>query len=391
MAAMNPALRPCLPTLILLFATLVAGLPSAAAAGPPTGAVVPEVGAVEEIYRQRKYADAVVKADELVAAGQVDPANEYWAARALRALKRFDESADRFRAMSRRFPTAPDAPNADVDAEIALLGKVQDGPMDAAARKAAAAAGQRLLAVAKKHESKPDTQARALYIAGNAFRMAQADTEAISSYGSCRTLSAAAATGYPAKCTHGLGTIHARNGENEEARRLYRECSLQQDDSGTSRRCSKSLARMELVGLPAPELEVETWIHGTPHPLASLKGKVVMLFFFATWCPHCKATLPTLPDYLAKFEGQPFEILAITNNARGQTTESAKLFVQDPQWKIDYPVAVDAGGATTVAMEASGIPQIILIDKKGIVRWSDHPAYLTDGMIERLIAEPGGA
>ena len=65
--------------------------------------------------------------------------------------------------------------------------------------------------------------------------------------------------------------------------------------------------------------------------------------------------------------------------------------MKDPQWKISYPVGVDARGATTMAMEATGIPQIILIDKKGVVRWSDHPAYLKDEMIEALIAEPGGA
>ena len=116
-----------------------------------------------------------------------------------------------------------------------------------------------------------------------------------------------------------------------------------------------------------------------------------MLFFFATWCPHCKKTLPTLPRYLERYKGKPFELLALTNNVRGQTTESATLFIQDPQWGISYPVGVDANGATTTAMEASGIPQIILIDKKGIVRWSDHPAYLTEGMIDTLVAEPGGA
>jgi hypothetical protein len=83
--------------------------------------------------------------------------------------------------------------------------------------------------------------------------------------------------------------------------------------------------------------------------------------------------------------------MALTNNVRNQTTESAALFVKDPQWQISYPVGVDANGATTIAMEASGIPQVILIDRKGVVRWSDHPAYLKDEMIEALLAEPGGA
>ena len=81
----------------------------------------------------------------------------------------------------------------------------------------------------------------------------------------------------------------------------------------------------------------------------------------------------------------------IAGRGCNQTTESAALFIKDPQWQINSPVGIDARGATTMAMEASGIPQVILIDKKGVVRWSDHPAYLKDEMIEKLLAEPGGA
>ena len=380
-----------LASLTLLLLALAAPLTTRAEEGDDARAKKPAPGPVEALYMERQYEKALEAADKLVAEKKVDPANEYWAARTLRVLKRFDEAAERFRALAKRFPEAEDAPNAEIDAEISLLGKMPEGEYSDKDRTFAQTIGARLMEIANRHADKPEAQARALYIGGNAFRMALADKEAESAYGTCGALKAAAASGYPAKCTLGLGTILSRNGDDDGARKLYRQCALQDDHASTAKRCSRSLSRMELVGLPAPELEVETWIHGKPSPLASQRGKVVMLFFFATWCPHCKATLPTLPGYEEKFKGQPFQLIAITNNVKGQTTESAKLFVQDPQWKIDYPVAVDAAGQTTIAMEASGIPQVILIDKKGVIRWSDHPAYLKDEMIAKLLAEPGGA
>ena len=103
-----------------------------------------DVGPVEALYKERKYEEAIQAADKLVAAKQVDPANEYWAGRALRVLKRYDEAAERFRALSRRFPQATEAPNSDIDAEISLLGKMPKGEHSDKDRKYAAGIGQRL-------------------------------------------------------------------------------------------------------------------------------------------------------------------------------------------------------------------------------------------------------
>jgi thiol-disulfide isomerase/thioredoxin len=261
--------------------------------------IPPDAGPVEELYKQRQYEAAVRKADELRGAKQVTSGNEYWAARALRVMKRYDESADRFREVSEKFPGTEDAAKADVDTWVAILGKMPEGYHDAAARKLATDTAGELLGVAKKHAGKDGAaQARALYIAGNAFRMGHADEKAATAYASCRALTGnaeALETGYPDKCTQGLASIKARNWEEEEALALYRECAVQDRNPSTAKRCSKNLARMELVGHQAPELKMETWVNGAPQTLAQNRGNVVMLFFFATWCPHCKTTLPTLP------------------------------------------------------------------------------------------------
>ena len=67
--------------------------------------------------------------------------------------------------------------------------------------------------------------------------------------------------------------------------------------------------------------------------------------------------------------------------------ESAKAFVADPHWQINWPAATDKDGTSTEAWQALGIPSAFLVDKKGIVRWADHPVYLSSEMIDRLLAE----
>ena len=240
MLLQSPLSLPCLllPGLLLLVPTACVNAqtqsaPQAKPAAPATTAKAVELpkkpGPVEELYKQRQYEEALRKADELRGQKQVTAENEYWAARALRVLKRADESAARFRQISKEFPDTDQAASADVDALIAELGQMPEGHHDAAALALANKVGGDLLAVADRHAKKnwPNTQARALYIAGNAFRMGHEDARAASAYGTCRGLESAVDSGYPDKCTLGLGTIKSRTWKPDEALDLYRECALQ--------------------------------------------------------------------------------------------------------------------------------------------------------------------
>ena len=87
MLAQRPRVRPTLAALLggLLLAP---ALPAAAQTAPAQATAKPELGPVEELYKQRQYEAALRKADELKGAGELDADNEYWAARALRVMKR---------------------------------------------------------------------------------------------------------------------------------------------------------------------------------------------------------------------------------------------------------------------------------------------------------------
>ncbi len=104
-----------------------------------------------------------------------------------------------------------------------------------------------------------------------------------------------------------------------------------------------------------------TDIHGTNWNLKSLRGKVVLVNFWATWCPPCVKELPALEAVYARFRDQGLVILGISDE------EPAKLQTFLAGQKIDYPVLRDPGGKTGEAFEvpAIGIPESFLYDREG--------------------------
>jgi len=104
-----------------------------------------------------------------------------------------------------------------------------------------------------------------------------------------------------------------------------------------------------------------TDIHGTKWNLKSLRGKVVLVNFWATWCPPCVKELPDLGAVYARFRDQGFVILGISDE------DPSKLQPFLSQHKIGYPVLSDPGGKTGEAFEAPaiGIPESFLYDREG--------------------------
>jgi len=129
-----------------------------------------------------------------------------------------------------------------------------------------------------------------------------------------------------------------------------------------------------LVGQSAPEVTLDRTI-GTFANLASLRGKVVILDFMAHWCGPCKAALPSLIN-LQSGNKSTIQVVSLTGyyGYYGTTKDLApakefdlmKSFVTN--YKMDWPVVFDASGKNNKNYHVGGIPQLVLIDKKGIVR-----------------------
>jgi len=125
---------------------------------------------------------------------------------------------------------------------------------------------------------------------------------------------------------------------------------------------SAAVARLEADDLRRGQADFTlTDIHGTKWNLKSLRGKVVLVNFWATWCPPCVKELPDLEAVYARFRDQGFVILGISDE------DLSKLQPFVAQRKIDYPVLIDPGGKTGEAFEAAaiGIPESFLYDREG--------------------------
>jgi len=73
-------------------------------------------------------------------------------------------------------------------------------------------------------------------------------------------------------------------------------------------------AQINLLGKPGPEIDVATWIVGDPVTLADLRGRVVLLEFWATWCKPCQEMFPKLTAHYEQHADQGLEVVAITRH-----------------------------------------------------------------------------
>jgi thiol-disulfide isomerase/thioredoxin len=126
-----------------------------------------------------------------------------------------------------------------------------------------------------------------------------------------------------------------------------------------------------------PEFVVEKWLTGEPDH----RGKFVLIEFWATSDVPCRAAIPDLNRFQAEFRNH-LVVIGITDDA-----EDVVRKMTDP--KIEYAVAIDTQSRTRKAMEVTGIPHILIVDPRGIVRWEGFPFLpgfeLTDKVVAELI------
>lgn len=107
-----------------------------------------------------------------------------------------------------------------------------------------------------------------------------------------------------------------------------------------------------------------TALDGTPVSLESLHGKVALLDFWATWCPPCRESVPTLLTLHKRFANQPVEFIGISADANEQAWRK---FVADHH--MDWPDYLDSNGAVQEDFSVDSYPTYIVIDRAGLIRF----------------------
>lgn len=128
----------------------------------------------------------------------------------------------------------------------------------------------------------------------------------------------------------------------------------------------------DLLGKPAPELDLDL-LDGGKASLAAHRGKdVVLLDFWATWCPPCVRGLPVVSDVAAGFKDKGVVFYAVNEQ---ETPDAIRKFLEKKQ--LDIKVALDAEGAAGRDFGVRGIPQTVLIGRDGTVQ-SVHVGFSPD-------------
>ncbi len=141
----------------------------------------------------------------------------------------------------------------------------------------------------------------------------------------------------------------------------------------------------QLEGKPAPELQVESWI-GDAVKLADLKGKVVVVDFWATWCGPCMASIPENVKLVSERADDGLVFVGVHDSNSGW--QNAAKAVKDR--KVNYAVAKDkAGGPSASAYKVQFWPTYVVIDRTGTVRAAGlMPGHVKD-VVDLLLKEPG--
>ncbi|HEX5550401.1 MAG TPA: TlpA disulfide reductase family protein [Nitrospira sp.] len=126
-----------------------------------------------------------------------------------------------------------------------------------------------------------------------------------------------------------------------------------------------SIAQRGVVkpGEPAPNFQLRD-MEGRIVSLSDLRGKVVLLNFWATWCGPCRVEMPAMERLYRTYDRKDFEILAVSTDAQGVAV--TRPFQQEN--RLTFPILHDADFRVGLSYGARTLPMTFMVDRQGIVR-----------------------
>jgi thiol-disulfide isomerase/thioredoxin len=185
----------------------------------------------------------------------------------------------------------------------------------------------------------------------------------------------------------------AARGERPEAVAFLRDQLKLFAATSLAERIRKNINLLNLEGKPAPPLEAPEWLGPKPPSLASLRGHPVLLFFWAHWCPDCKAEVAILANLKKTFAPQGLVLVGPTRYygyvAGGEDAPPAveKRYIDQVRNQFyaalsDMPVPLSP--ANFVTYGASTTPTLVLVDGAGLVRYY-HPGAASEAELTARI------
>lgn len=187
--------------------------------------------------------------------------------------------------------------------------------------------------------------------------------------------------------------VAAHRGERTDAVYFLQRHLETYRDTSIHKRIQKNINLLSLEGRPAPALDRSEFLGAATPPLGELKGKVLVLFFWAHWCSDCKIQGPVLTELLAEYGSRGLAVVAPTQRfgyvAGGEPAgpdEELRYIrqVRDQYYGFLADLPVPVSEANHKLYGVSSTPTLVVVDREGIVRLY-HPGRMAKEELERQL------
>jgi cytochrome c biogenesis protein CcmG/thiol:disulfide interchange protein DsbE len=139
-----------------------------------------------------------------------------------------------------------------------------------------------------------------------------------------------------------------------------------------------------LADHPAPDFTLSS-LAGMNIALSDLKGHVVLINVWATWCPPCRVEMPTIQAAYEQYHEQGFTVAAVNLQ---EDPSAVATFMREQQ--LTFPALLDSDGQVSRTYQALSLPSSFFVDRRGVVRAVYHgpmPRSIIAGTVEQLLQE----
>lgn len=142
------------------------------------------------------------------------------------------------------------------------------------------------------------------------------------------------------------------------------------------------------TGMPAPSVSMAPLEGGTPVTIAGLKGSVVYVDFWASWCVPCRLSMPTLDDLYKRNKSRGFAVVGVNKDAA--VADARRFLAKMP---VTFSLVQDGEDVAARGFDVKAMPSGYLVDRKGIVRhvhrgFTAETGAALEKEIDSLLKEP---